>query len=214
MPLLIARSILALLILLGIGCLVVYIRRRAFVRREAADADAMRKKLFQALTRRESAESVVGRPTCTPWPAASSGSGSTTWISPPSPWSSSWPPRSPSRSAAYSKGLNYLGNVASNAAFIGLLGTVLGILDAFAHLGGGGADAQLQVMAAIAEALIATALGLGVAIPAVIFFNNLTHSVKVVMEEARELRHLILAAGLDTVARIESQSGIPTPPTS
>jgi hypothetical protein len=67
-------------------------------------------------------------------------------------------------------------------------------------------------MAAIAEALIATALGLGVAIPAVVFYNNLTHSVKVVMEEARELRHLILAAGLDTVARIDHQHAGPAKP--
>jgi biopolymer transport protein ExbB len=78
---------------------------------------------------------------------------------------------------------------------------VLGILDAFAHLGGGEADAALQVMSAIAEALVATALGLAVAIPAVVFYNMLTHSVGVVMEEAREMRHLILAAGLDSAAR-------------
>jgi biopolymer transport protein ExbB len=62
-------------------------------------------------------------------------------------------------------------------------------------------------MTAIAEALVATALGLAVAIPAVVFYNMLTHSVNEVMEEAREMRHLILAAGLDTAARGEHQAG-------
>ncbi len=208
-PLLIARAILALLILLGIGCLIVYIRRRAFVRREAADADAMRKKLFQALTRRESAESVVGKADVHTVAGRIVRLGFDNMDLSPESLEQLMASQESIEERRLSKGLNYLGNVASNAAFIGLLGTVLGILDAFAHLGGGGADAQLQVMAAIAEALIATALGLGVAIPAVIFFNNLTHSVKVVLEEARELRHLILAAGLDTVARIESQGAHP-----
>lgn len=208
-PLLIARAILALLILLGIGCLVVYIRRRSFVRKEAADADAMRKKLFQALTKRESAEAVVGKADVNTVAGRIVRLGFDNMDLSPESLEQLMASQESIEERRLSKGLNYLGNVASNAAFIGLLGTVLGILDAFAHLGGGDADAQLQVMAAIAEALIATALGLGVAIPAVIFFNNLTHTVKVVMEEARELRHLILAAGLDTVARIESQGSDP-----
>jgi biopolymer transport protein ExbB/TolQ len=208
-PLLIARFILVLLIALGVGCLVVYIRRRSFVRKEAADADAMRKKLFQALTKRESADAVVDKADVHTVAGRIVRLGFDNMDLSPESLEQLMASQESIEERRLSKGLNYLGNVASNAAFIGLLGTVLGILDAFAHLGGGGADAQLHVMAAIAEALIATALGLGVAIPAVIFFNNLTHSVRVVMEEARELRHLILAAGLDTVARLESQEGNP-----
>ncbi len=68
--------------------------------------------------------------------------------------------------------LLFLGTVGSNAPFIGLLGTVFGILKSFADLGasttGGGPQV---VMAGISEALIVTAAGLSVAIPAVIFFN-------------------------------------------
>lgn len=212
MPLLIARGILALLVLLGIGCLIVYIRRRSFIRKEAADADAMRKKLFDALTQRQNAEAVVSKADLQTVAGRIVHLGFDNMELSPESLEQLMASQESVEERRLSKGLNYLGNVASNAAFIGLLGTVLGILDAFAHLGGGGADAQVQVMAAIAEALIATALGLGVAIPAVVFFNNLTHSVKVVMEEARELRHLILAAGLDTVARIDHQHSQPAQP--
>lgn len=204
-PLLIARAILALLILLGIGCVVVYIRRRSFVKREAADADAMRQKLFQALTKRESADAVVSKADVHTVAGRIVRLGFDNMQLSPESLEQLMASQESVEERRLGRGLNYLGNVASNAAFIGLLGTVLGILDAFAHLGGGGADAQVQVMAAIAEALIATALGLGVAIPAVVFYNNLTHSVRVVMEEARELRHLMLAAGLDTVARLEQR---------
>jgi biopolymer transport protein ExbB/TolQ len=211
-PLLIARCILALLILLGLGCLAVYVRRRSFVRKEAADADAMRRKLFDALTHKRNAEAVVSKADFNTVAGRIVHLGFDNMELSPESLEQLMASQESVEERRLSKGLNYLGNVASNAAFIGLLGTVLGILDAFAHLGGGGADAQLQVMAAIAEALIATALGLGVAIPAVVFYNNLTHSVKVVMEEARELRHLILAAGLDTVARIDHQHAGPAKP--
>ncbi|MDQ3003441.1 MAG: MotA/TolQ/ExbB proton channel family protein [Fibrobacterota bacterium] len=209
-PLLIARGILALLIFLGVGCVVVYLRRRSFVRREAADADTMRQKLFQALTKRESADAVVSKADMHTVAGRIVHLGFANRELSPESLEQLMASQESVEERRLGRGLNYLGNVASNAAFIGLLGTVLGILDAFAHLGGGNADAQVQVMAAIAEALIATALGLGVAIPAVIFYNNLTHSVRVVMEEARELRHLILAAGLDTVARMEQQVESPT----
>ncbi|APR79518.1 MotA/TolQ/ExbB proton channel family protein [Minicystis rosea] len=72
-------------------------------------------------------------------------------------------------------GMTFLGTLGNNAPFIGLLGTVLGVIQAFSQLGnaGGGQDkaAMGNVMSAIAEALIATGVGLVVAIPAVVAFN-------------------------------------------
>jgi biopolymer transport protein ExbB/TolQ len=65
----------------------------------------------------------------------------------------------------------FLGSVGSNAPFIGLLGTVFGILKAFADLSLVASGGPQAVMAGISEALIATAAGLMVAIPAVVFFN-------------------------------------------
>jgi biopolymer transport protein ExbB len=74
------------------------------------------------------------------------------------------------------KGLGGLATIASIAPFVGLFGTVLGIIHAFELLkGGGGIDV---IGPGIAEALIATAFGLGVAIPAAMFFNYFTGRVE------------------------------------
>ena len=75
------------------------------------------------------------------------------------------------------RGSNYLGTLGNNAPFVGLLGTVLGVIEAFEQLGDGSKAAMGNVMSGIAEALIETALGLFVAIPAVLAFNYLSTSI-------------------------------------
>jgi biopolymer transport protein ExbB len=69
------------------------------------------------------------------------------------------------------KNLWILGTVASSAPFIGLLGTVIGIIKAFENMAVVGTGGFTVVAAGISEALVATALGLGVAIIALIFYN-------------------------------------------
>jgi biopolymer transport protein ExbB/TolQ len=72
------------------------------------------------------------------------------------------------------RGLNLLGTIGNNAPFIGLFGTVLGVIQAFEQLGAAGANkgvAMGNVMTGIAEALVATGVGIFVAIPAVIAYN-------------------------------------------
>jgi biopolymer transport protein ExbB/biopolymer transport protein TolQ len=70
------------------------------------------------------------------------------------------------------RGMTFLGTLGNNAPFIGLLGTVIGVIVAFADLGEGSGTAQIgKVMSGIAEALVATGVGLFVAIPAVVGFN-------------------------------------------
>ncbi len=69
------------------------------------------------------------------------------------------------------KNLWILGTVASSAPFIGLLGTVVGIIKSFESMAGAGTGGFAVVAAGISEALVATALGLAVAIIAVIFYN-------------------------------------------
>jgi biopolymer transport protein ExbB/TolQ len=66
-----------------------------------------------------------------------------------------------------------LGTLGNNAPFIGLLGTVIGVIDAFHQLGDAGQNkgAMANVMSAIAEALVATGVGLFVALPAVVAYN-------------------------------------------
>ena len=71
-----------------------------------------------------------------------------------------------------------LATVGSTSPYVGLFGTVWGIMDAFVRLGEGGQTATLQLVApAIAEALVATAMGLFAAIPAVIFYNRYADQV-------------------------------------
>ncbi len=76
------------------------------------------------------------------------------------------------------RGLVVLGTLGNNAPFIGLFGTVIGIIQAFHALAANPAGGPSVVMAGISEALIATAVGLLVAIPAVIAFNGFQRVVK------------------------------------
>lgn len=72
-----------------------------------------------------------------------------------------------------------IASVGANAPYIGLLGTVLGILITFYDLGQGGNLDASSIMVGLALALKATALGLLVAIPAVVFYNGLQRKADV-----------------------------------
>jgi biopolymer transport protein TolQ len=74
--------------------------------------------------------------------------------------------------------LNWLATAATVSPFIGLLGTVWGIIDAFSALGMAGSASLRAVAPGISEALIATALGLLAAIPAAIAYNYFTHLLR------------------------------------
>jgi len=76
------------------------------------------------------------------------------------------------------KWMPWLATTASVTPFIGLFGTVWGIIDAFSGLGEAGAASLRAVAPGIAEALITTAAGLFTAIPAVIAYNHLLHSIR------------------------------------
>ena len=67
-----------------------------------------------------------------------------------------------------------LGTISASAPFVGLFGTVVGIMDAFASMGRSGTGGFKVVSAGISSALIATALGLGIAILAVVMYNYFT----------------------------------------
>ncbi len=95
------------------------------------------------------------------------------------------------------KNLGYLGTVGSNAPFIGLLGTVLGIIETFRGLAESGiqgtAEYSDKVMSGIYEALVATAVGLLVAIPAVIAYNFFMRRVKALLSEADAVTNMVHA---------------------
>lgn len=94
------------------------------------------------------------------------------------------------------KSLNFLATLGANAPFIGLLGTVLGIMKAFNDLGVGQSVTQASgsaIMSGIGEALVATAVGLFVAIPAVIAFNYFQRQVRYVLQNMEGLKELCIA---------------------
>ena len=79
--------------------------------------------------------------------------------------------------------VSFLATVASMAPFVGLFGTVWGIMSAFEQIGITGSTSLQAVGTPIAEALVATAAGLAAAIPAVLFYNYLTQRVKLFASE-------------------------------
>jgi biopolymer transport protein TolQ len=100
-----------------------------------------------------------------------------------------------SRRKEYEQGLLFLGTLGNNAPFIGLFGTVLGVVTAFRGLSAGAASsgAMGNVMSAIAEALIATAIGILVAIPAVVAYNVFEKKGIQVEENAQSLANVAVA---------------------
>ena len=91
------------------------------------------------------------------------------------------------------RNLVILGTLGNNVPFVGLFGTVLGVINAFQHLAVKSADAEKETLQTIAEALSATAIGLLVAIPAVIAFNFFSRKVRVIMGGADEVAHTVLS---------------------
>lgn len=89
------------------------------------------------------------------------------------------------------KGLVILAISSSVAPFIGLLGTVWGIMNSFYQIGDQGSASLPVVAPGIAEALIATILGLAVAIPAVLFYNYYMHRVERIENEMDEVKNLL-----------------------
>jgi biopolymer transport protein TolQ len=81
------------------------------------------------------------------------------------------------------KKVTFLATIASAAPFIGLFGTVWGIMDAFRQIGGTGSTNLSVIGPGISQALIATAAGLFAAIPAVFFYNHFTSKTKALASE-------------------------------
>jgi len=98
---------------------------------------------------------------------------------------------------SYERSLAFLGTLGNNAPFVGLLGTVLGIIRAFQDLSnaapGAIAKGPQTVMAGISAALVATAVGLFVALPAVVAFNGFQRWLKSITSRTSILGHALVA---------------------
>ena len=104
------------------------------------------------------------------------------------------------------RNLIVLGTLGNNVPFIGLFGTVLGVINAFENLRQKTAAAEDRTLDLIAEALAATAFGLLVAIPAVIAFNFFTRKIRIVMGGADECAHTRALAGPCASARAKAKT--------
>jgi biopolymer transport protein ExbB len=101
------------------------------------------------------------------------------------------------------RGLAFLGTLGNNAPFLGLLGTVIGVIEAFEALGttdtlqatvrSSAALAPTAIMTGISEALVATAVGLFVAIPAVAAFNYFQRRIQSTLANTEALSKVLLA---------------------
>jgi biopolymer transport protein ExbB/biopolymer transport protein TolQ len=101
------------------------------------------------------------------------------------------------------RGMSLLGTLGNNAPFIGLLGTVLGVIEAFHQLGDGANKAAMgNVMSGIAEALVATGVGLFVALPAVVAYN-------VAQKRIGEIENAVGALGKLVTAALKTKSAAP-----
>jgi biopolymer transport protein TolQ len=94
------------------------------------------------------------------------------------------------------KGMSWLATTGSVTPFIGLFGTVWGIIDAFSGLGAAGSASLRAVAPGISEALVTTAAGLFTAIPAVIFYNSF-------LSDIRDLAQRLDTFALEVTAQIE-----------
>jgi len=97
-----------------------------------------------------------------------------------------------------SRSLTYLGTVGNNAPFVGLLGTVIGIVRAFSELERSQGQVTSGLMAEVGEALVATAVGILVALPAVALFNYFQRVVKERITQAQALADTLLAMAKET----------------
>ncbi len=88
--------------------------------------------------------------------------------------------------------LYILGTIASNAPYIGLLGTVMGIMKAFNDLGVNPGQGNEVVMTGIGHALVSTAVGLALAIPAVVAFNFFSKKVSLILSNIDATKDLCL----------------------
>src|SRR5215831_4585071 len=99
-------------------------------------------------------------------------------------------------------GMTLLGTLGNNAPFVGLLGTVIGVIVAFADLAEGSSKVQMdKVMGGIAEALVATGIGLFVAIPAVVAYN-------VFQKKIADIEDNVTSVGLRICALLASKASV------
>lgn len=189
-----AEWVLWLLLLLSVGSLAIIGERIAFYLRVGVDVEAMRRKLVSFLERGDyegaqkhfaadaSMEATVLHAGLAGHALGATSAGEL------------MNGAMATEKVRYERFLGFLATVGSNTPYLGLFGTVLGIIQAFAALDlSGGAQVDNRIMGAIAEALVATGVGLFVAIPAIVAFNFFKVRVKNTTATTDKLARTLLA---------------------
>ena len=193
LPIFESAWVLYLLLLLSLASIAVMIERGVFYRSRAVDVDAIKAELTKQLDRGdfEAAAAMLKRHDALETNAVLAGLRS---------WDKGADSVEDLISGAlgrekmrYEKRLGFLATLASNAPYVGLFGTVLGIIKSFRDLAINITEASQAVMAGIAEALVATAVGLLVAIPAVIAYNAFKGRVKRSVVDSEMLARVLLS---------------------
>ena len=190
-----ASSVLYVLVLLSIWSIGVMLDRYLYFRRRRSDVKALAGKLAQLLkaNQREEAEALLAKDRSDA--AAIVRAVLPSYGDGPEAVQQLLAKEIRLQRPRFERGLLFLGTIGNNAPFIGLFGTVLGIVDAFRGLGQStNAGAMGNVMSSIAEALTATAIGILVALPAVVAFNVFQKKAQDVEENAQALGGIIAAA--------------------
>jgi biopolymer transport protein ExbB/TolQ len=193
LPIFHAEWVLWLLLGLSVASIAVVLERVIFYFRHATDAQALRTKLLEHLDRGDfegAAKALGGQDSLE---ATVVLAGLRAYEKGPESVEDLIAGALGQERARYEARLSFLATLASNAPYIGLFGTVLGIVRSFKEMSTNMADAGAGIMAGIAEALIATAVGLLVAIPAVLTYNWLKGVVKKRVTDAEGLARVVLA---------------------
>ena len=191
--LLIERAILGLLVFLEVAVLAMFVWRLRSYARLQGDGPGWIARLTQGLKQRGLESVTVDGADAATVPGRMVKTGLDNWGLAPEAMEKVLEAQESMEKRGLDQGLSFLGTVGANAPFLGLTGTVIGILVAFDRFAASGGRGGTEVMVAISQALVATAIGLMVAIPAVVFYNILRNRSKLILEQAREIQALILA---------------------
>lgn len=193
LPIFQAEWVLWLLILLSISSVAVMVERNIFYRRHAVDINLVRRRFSDLLSRGDMKGAAEFLQDFDSLETNTVLFGVRDYAKGPDAVEDLLQAAARKERARYESRLGFLATVASNAPFIGLFGTVLGIIRAFKDLSNNMAEASGAVMGGIAEALIATAVGLLVAIPAVVAFNVLKARVRRIADDGNLMTATFLA---------------------
>lgn len=193
LPLFHATWVLWFLIALSILSVAVMIERALFFRTRRIDLEAVRRDLDAALTNGDYEAAARTLQACDTLETNVTLCGLRRHVAGPDAVETLIAGAIPKERERYEARLDLLATIASNAPFVGLFGTVLGIIRAFNDLAGNTREASAAVMSGVAEALVTTAMGLLVAIPALVAFNVFKGRVKRATNDAHLLSSMVIA---------------------